>query len=65
MPIAQFKVSFYYLVVNYNPDKMKMDYFLKLDDKPGKKAPGVDEYQIEYCGPNCVTADVHVVSTKT
>ena len=44
---------------------MKMDYYLKLDDKPGKKAPGVDEGQIKYCGANCVTADVHVVSTKT
>lgn len=34
VPIAQFKVSFGGMSVNYNTDKMKMDYHLKLDAKP-------------------------------
>ena len=31
VPLAQFKVSFAFITVNYNPKKMKMDYYLKLE----------------------------------
>ena len=68
VPIAIFKKSFRKVAVNYNPDKMKMDYFLKLDDKSSKaevnKADSHKKKLLDRCGPNCIMHDLHVVSTK-
>ena len=41
MPLDQFKVSFADMNANMNTDKMQMDYYLKLDDKAGKKSKKV------------------------
>lgn len=42
LPINQFKVSFERLAANHNAEKMKMDYFMMLDDKSkNKPKPGV------------------------
>ena len=59
-------MSFREVRVNHNVDKMHMDYYLKLDDKPSsKKAEHVWKRQLNECSPNCITHDIHVVSTKT
>ena len=58
-------MSFREVHVNHNVDKMQMDYYLKLDDKPSsKKAEHVWKTQLDDCSPNCITHDIHVVSTK-
>ena len=64
MPLDQFKVSFADMNANMNTDKMQMDYYLKLDDKAGKKSKKVHPDQVRRCGSNCITHDLHVVSTK-
>ena len=37
LPVDQFKMSFRQIAVNMNSDKMKMDYYLKLDDTSQNK----------------------------
>ena len=65
VPIDQFKVSFSEVKANYNGDKMKMDYYLKLDDKADpERETNMSSFLKRSCGKNCILHDLHVVSKK-
>ena len=65
LPIAQFKVSFERLAANHNAEKMKMDYYMMLDDKSkNKPKAGVQTQISDSCGANCLLHEVTVVSSK-
>ena len=66
LPVDQFKMSFRQIAVNMNSDKMKMDYYLKLDDtsqnKPKKTDDEVYKNMYKDCGAGCTLHRLHVVS---
>ena len=68
MPVDQFKRSFSSIAVNYRSDKMKMDYYLKIGDTPGTALTDSASDDLKYvskkCGPDCILAEVVVVSTE-
>ena len=67
LPVEQFKVSFRAIDVNYNTEKMFMDYYLKFDDKPRMKVTEqsneVLKSMAKDCGEGCIISKIYVVST--
>ena len=65
MPVKQFKVSFSRIDANYNAERMKMDYHLKINDPSNGNDRGDPDLMKAKngCGYDCKLASVTVVST--
>ena len=65
MPVKQFKVSFATIDANYNTERMKMDYHLKINDRSRGDTKGDKDLEKANngCGSECKLASVTVVST--